>query len=194
VSDPTGTGFVDMVRKVLGDEYVYGAAGPSTFDCSGLVQWAAHQVGITAPRTSEAQWAWVQKISKAELQPGDLVFTQWPGDNASPGHVQVYVGNGNVIGADTTDVEQVPLSGDAGHVVGYGRIPGISGAAAASAGGGLLSLALPADVLDMFSQAETVFTKLLWVLNPENAARVVAAVAGAFLALFGVAFLIAAGT
>lgn len=202
MSDPSGTSFVDKVKEVLGDRYVYGAAGPSTFDCSGLVQWAAHQLGITAPRTSEAQWAWVQKISKSQLQPGDLVFSQWPGDNASPGHVQVYVGGGNVIGADTTDVEQVPLSGDAGHVVGYGRIPGIAGSGAdaeggggsATGGGGLLSLALPSDVLSMFSNMETIFTKMMWVLNPENVARMVAGIAGAFLALFGLAFLIAAGT
>jgi len=190
----TGDQVVAEVRKLLGDPYMYGDAGPAAFDCSGLVQYTLSKLGITAPRTSEAQWAWSQKISKAQLQPGDLVFSQWPGDNASPGHVQVYAGGGNVIGADSTNVEQVPLSSNAGHIVGYGRPPGMTAAAAgAGGGGGLLSLALPAGVLSMFSMLETFFTKILWIVNPENVARVVAGVAGAFLALFGIGFLIAAG-
>lgn len=200
----TGAEIVSEARKFLGDPYVYGAAGPSSFDCSGLVQYALKGLGINAPRTSEAQYGWVQKISKSQLQPGDLIFEQWPGDNASPGHVVIYAGGGKIIQAPQTgeDVQVASWSPQSvqaagGSVVGYGRPPGMKGASGAASGGSggfsLLNLALPSDVLGMFSSLEQIFTKLLWVVNPENVARVVAGFAGAFLALFGIGFLIAAG-
>jgi cell wall-associated NlpC family hydrolase len=89
-SDTQLSTFLTNAVDALGDPYVYGATGPAAFDCSGLVQWAAQKAGFKGvPRTSEAQWNWVQKISQAQLQPGDLVFSQWPGDNASPGPVQI---------------------------------------------------------------------------------------------------------
>src|SRR5215472_19287441 len=86
--------FLSALRAELGKPYQLGAEGPSAFDCSGLVVFGFKKVGISAPRTSEAQWAWSQHINQSQLKPGDLVFSQWPGDNASPGHVQVYVGGG----------------------------------------------------------------------------------------------------
>jgi hypothetical protein len=207
--------FVSAIQSVLGDSYSYGAEGPSSFDCSGLVQWAAGQAGIKGvPRTSEAQWNWVNKIQLADLQPGDLVFSQWPGDNASPGHVQVYVGNGNVIGADNpgVGVEQTPLSNSAGHIIGYGRMPGqaaggagtggglsgvisgIGGALGFGAGGsGLLGLALPQPVLDMFTGLEKIAQGLAWFINPENWARMLSGGIGVILAVFGLVFLVRAG-
>lgn len=189
--------FVADVKSALGDAYVYGATGPKAFDCSGLVQWAATKAGFHGvPRTSEAQWAWVDKIQKSQLQPGDLVFTQWPGDNSPPGHVQIYVGSGKVVGADTTGtgVETTDLSVSAGHIVGYGRIPGVAaGAGGGGGGGGLFSLALPADVLKMFSQAETIAQSIAWFINPENWARILSGAIGTLLALVGLIFLIRAG-
>jgi hypothetical protein len=122
------TNFVAKLKSVEGDPYQLGAAGPGSFDCSGLVQWALESVGMTnVPRTSEQQWAWVNKINKSQLKPGDLVFSQWPGDNASPGHVQVYIGGGQVIQAPHTGatVSIASLSSDTGHIVGYGRVPGL---------------------------------------------------------------------
>src|SRR5580692_253289 len=84
----SGAEIVTEVEKFVGDSYVYGAAGPSTFDCSGLVQYVLTTLGVqNVPRTSEDQYAWVDKVSQQQLQPGDLVFAQFPGDNASPGHV-----------------------------------------------------------------------------------------------------------
>lgn len=125
--------FVAELRQLLGDKYVYGAAGPNTFDCSGLVQYTLQKIGVTGvPRTSEAQWAWVKanhtQINKSQLQPGDLVFSQWPGDNASPGHVQVYIGGGKVIQAPHAGatVSIANLTDDTGHIVGYGHVPGLS--------------------------------------------------------------------
>lgn len=122
--------FVSVLRGLIGDPYQYGAAGPTAFDCSGLVQYGLEQIGMAnVPRTSEAQWKWIKEsggqINKGQLKPGDLVFSQWPGDNASPGHVQVYVGGGKVIQAPHPggSVSVASLSSDTGHIVGYGRIP-----------------------------------------------------------------------
>lgn len=122
--------FVSWLHSELGKPYQYGGTGPGSFDCSGLVYDGLRTIGITSvPRTSEAQWAWTQHVNQSQLRPGDLVFSQWPGDNASPGHVQVYIGAGKVIGANHTGapVQITSLSGDAGHIVGYGRVPGLSG-------------------------------------------------------------------
>jgi cell wall-associated NlpC family hydrolase len=71
-----------------GDPYVWGAAGPSTFDCSGLVLWAYAQVGISLPHFTGDQWNMGVHVSRADLQPGDLVFF-YP----DIGHVGLYVGN-----------------------------------------------------------------------------------------------------
>lgn len=134
-----GSDIVTEVEKFAGDPYVYGAAGPSTFDCSGLVQYVLLQLGVkNVPRTSETQWAWVKRISKSQLQPGDLVFAQFPGDNASPGHVGIYTGNGNVISAadPAQGVVQGPLSSWGDAVVGYGRVPGMASATGSPGGGG----------------------------------------------------------
>jgi NlpC/P60 family len=124
-STVTGAQIVSEAKKFVGDPYVYGAAGPSSFDCSGLVQYVLGTLGISAPRTSEDQWAWVQRIKASQVGPGDLVFMQFPGDNASPGHVEFYIGNGQVLGADdpAQGVAVTSLSSVAGNVVGYGRIP-----------------------------------------------------------------------
>lgn len=129
-NEPGAKAFVGAVRSELGKMYQYGAAGPNAFDCSGLVVYDLEAVGIqNVPRTSEGQWAWTHHINKSQLAPGDLVFSQWPGDNASPGHVQVYVGGGKVIGANHTGVpvQTTSLASDAGHIIGYGRVPGLAG-------------------------------------------------------------------
>ena len=77
------------MRRHLGAPYVYGAEGPNSFDCSGLRQYGFHQEGVDIPRTSESQWNWsgFKPISYGDLQPGDLIFSDWPGDGTSPGHV-----------------------------------------------------------------------------------------------------------
>jgi hypothetical protein len=124
-----GSAIVAEIQKFVGFPYVYGAAGPSTFDCSGLVQYVLEDVGFgDVPRTSEEQWAWVQRIKKSQLQPGDLVFAQFPGDNAPPGHVGIYTGNGEVLSAEdpALGVGYSSLSSWGSAVYGYGRPPGAS--------------------------------------------------------------------
>ncbi len=80
----------------VGDPYVWGAAGPSSFDCSGLVMWAYAQVGISLEHFTGDQWNEGEHISRSELEPGDLVFF-YP----DIGHVGLYVGNGLMVDAPT---------------------------------------------------------------------------------------------
>jgi len=77
-----------------GDPYVWGAAGPGAFDCSGLVVWAYAQVGISLPHYTGDQWNMGVHVSRADLQPGDLVFFY-----ADIGHVGIYLGNGLMVDA-----------------------------------------------------------------------------------------------
>lgn len=80
-----------------GDTYALGGTRPPVFDCSGLVMWAYAQAGITLPRTSREQFTVGRPVSKADLQPGDLLFF---GRSASTiHHVAMYAGNGNVVHA-----------------------------------------------------------------------------------------------
>lgn len=79
----------------VGKEYVYGAAGPDTFDCSGLMQWSYKQAGISIPRTSEEQMAAGSGVSPADALPGDLMFPY-------PGHVMMCIGGGKVVEARHT--------------------------------------------------------------------------------------------
>jgi peptidoglycan DL-endopeptidase CwlO len=90
----------------LGDPYVWGAAGPSEFDCSGLVMWAYQQVGISLPHYTGYQWNSGVHVSRNDLQPGDLVFFF---SNIS--HVGMYIGNGMMIDAPNSgeDVKVQPI-------------------------------------------------------------------------------------
>ena len=77
-----------------GDPYVWGAAGPDQFDCSGLVMWAYEQVGINLPHYTGNQYNSGEHISQNQLEPGDLVFF-YPDIS----HVGMYIGNGMMVDA-----------------------------------------------------------------------------------------------
>lgn len=90
--------------------YVWGAEGPATFDCSGLMYWAFKKVGITLPRSSSAQSQVGRPVSRSELRPGDMVFFYSP-----VSHVGFYAGDGKVLNAVQTgdvvrysDLDQMP--------------------------------------------------------------------------------------
>ncbi|MFJ9677331.1 NlpC/P60 family protein [Streptomyces sp. NPDC101194] len=85
---------VMAVRRALGHPYVWGANGPAGFDCSGLMQWAYAQAGVSLPRTSQAQRYAGRMVPLSEARPGDLVAYR-----ADAGHIGMYVGNGQVIHA-----------------------------------------------------------------------------------------------
>jgi peptidoglycan DL-endopeptidase CwlO len=93
---------VQAVRWALtkvGDPYVWGAAGPNAFDCSGLVMWAYAHVGISLAHFTGDQWTEGQHVSRSQLQPGDIVFFF-----ADISHEGMYIGNGLMVDAPTQGV------------------------------------------------------------------------------------------
>ncbi len=125
----TAAGFLAAARAQIGKPYAFGAAGPGSFDCSGLVFYSCHLCGIAdIPRTSEAQFAWCNRVDESGLQPGMLVFEQWPGDaQAAPGHVVIYSGSNKVIEAPHSgaNVRERKWSPAETTIPGYGAIPGL---------------------------------------------------------------------
>ena len=94
---------INAARTRLGSPYVWGATGPSTFDCSGLTQWSYATAGVNLPRTSREQWFVGPHPSLDQLQPGDLLF--WATNTADPStihHVALYIGGGYMIEAPHT--------------------------------------------------------------------------------------------
>ena len=94
--DSVGVQALRIALTRVGYPYVWGAAGPSAFDCSGLVMWAYAQLGIGLPHFTGDQWNAGAHVSRSQLQPGDLVFFF-----ADIGHVGIYVGNGYMLDAPT---------------------------------------------------------------------------------------------
>ena len=97
----------------VGKAYVFGAAGPSAFDCSGLTMAAWSQAGVSLPHSSSAQYNSGQHISESELQPGDLVFYYSP-----ISHVGMYIGGGKIVnalnpgaGVQVSGLHDMPFSG-----------------------------------------------------------------------------------
>ncbi|MGW5353249.1 NlpC/P60 family protein [Streptomyces sp. NPDC004031] len=85
---------VAAARQVLGAPYVWGATGPHSFDCSGLMQYSYARAGVSLPRTSQEQAHAGRRVPLSQARPGDLVIYR---NDAS--HVAMYVGGGRVIHA-----------------------------------------------------------------------------------------------
>ena len=86
---------VSYAMAQVGKAYVYGAAGPNAFDCSGLTMMAWAQAGVSLPHSSSAQYSSGPHIAESDLQPGDLVFYYSP-----ISHVGMYIGNGMIVNAE----------------------------------------------------------------------------------------------
>jgi len=115
-STASGSAIVSEASKFLGVPYLWGGESPSGFDCSGLVQYVFGQLGVEVPRGSVDQSEVGTPVaSLSEAQPGDLLFFE-PGQNGAPpgkpGHVAIYIGNGEMIDApetgETVQVQAVP--------------------------------------------------------------------------------------
>lgn len=100
---------ISLARQQLGKPYVYGATGPNSFDCSGLVQYVYRQAGVNLPRTAAQQSNQGYSVSMNNLQPGDLLFWGNPG---SAYHVGIYTGNGKTLFAPQPGqtVKEQPMS------------------------------------------------------------------------------------
>lgn len=97
--DSLGVAALRAALTRQGAPYVWGATGPTTFDCSGLVQWAYRQIGVGMPRVAAAQQQVGQLVDPSLVQPGDLIFFGSPAT-----HVGIYVGGGRFL--------EAPQSGD----------------------------------------------------------------------------------
>jgi cell wall-associated NlpC family hydrolase len=106
---------VDTALAQQGKPYVWGGAGPDSFDCSGLTQYAYAAAGISLPHSSSMQSTLGTPVAYADLQPGDLVFFYSP-----VSHVGMYIGNGQMVHAGTT--------GDVVKVIDLAYMPGFNSA------------------------------------------------------------------
>jgi cell wall-associated NlpC family hydrolase len=104
---------IEYAMAQVGDAYVYGAAGPDAFDCSGLTMMAWAQAGVALPHSSSAQMGSGPSVAMSDLQPGDLVFYYSP-----VSHVGMYIGNGMIVhaanpgaGVKVDSVSSMPYSG-----------------------------------------------------------------------------------
>lgn len=90
-----GGSVVETAKSYIGSSYVYGASGPSSFDCSGFTSYIYKQYGVSLNRTAAGQYSNGTAVSKNDLQPGDLVMFGKSGIN----HVGIYIGGGQMVHA-----------------------------------------------------------------------------------------------
>jgi len=109
---------VKFAYAQLGKPYQYGAAGPGSYDCSGLTMRAWGAAGVSLPHSSRMQYSVTRRVSKSQLAPGDLIFRGYSG---SISHVSLYIGNGRAIYAPQTgDVVKIGAAFTT-RDLGYGR-------------------------------------------------------------------------
>jgi peptidoglycan DL-endopeptidase CwlO len=110
---------IAYARAQIGKPYAWGGAGPSAFDCSGLVMMAWAQAGVYFPHLAQDQYDMTERIPLSSLLPGDLVFYGTPSDVY---HVGLYIGGGEMIAAPETgenvQIESIYWSG----LLGGGRV------------------------------------------------------------------------
>lgn len=99
---------VDAALSQVGKPYQWGAAGPDSYDCSGLTMWAWAHGGVSLPHNSGAQYSGTARVDRSDLAPGDLLFFGSPIH-----HVGLYIGNGQMV--------EAPYSGTTVRVAGVGR-------------------------------------------------------------------------
>ncbi len=110
---------VDAALSQIGKPYSYGAAGPDSYDCSGLTMWAWAQAGVSLPHNSGAQYAATTRVDRSDWEPGDLLFFGSPIH-----HVGMYIGNGQMVEAPYTGRSVRVVSANRSDYVGAGR-PGV---------------------------------------------------------------------
>lgn len=117
-SDSLGGQIVQCAQTYIGCKYVYGANGPSTFDCSGFVKYIYAQFGYNLNRTATDQLENGISVEKSSLQPGDLVFFRSSGTEKPVSHVGMYIGGGDFIHASTNEYQVRIDNLDSGYYAG----------------------------------------------------------------------------
>ena len=100
-----GQQVVDLAMQYLGCRYVYGASGPSQFDCSGFTSYIYAQLGYSLNRSAAGQTQNGTYVSWNDLQPGDLVLFRHSGSSKAASHVGIFIGSGQFIHASTNDYQ-----------------------------------------------------------------------------------------
>lgn len=124
--------FIDIACAQQGKPYVFGAEGPNSFDCSGLVAYALQKAGVNVGRSTARGYQSMFKnsaVSRDQLQPGDLIFYHYKNDRGIPSgqasHIEIYLGNGMAMGTDNPKegarIEKV----DWNAYIGAARVPGL---------------------------------------------------------------------
>lgn len=162
-----------------GSKYVFGAAGPNTFDCSGLVVWAYAQAGIKLPHFTGSLWATLPHVTKATMGPGDLIFP-------TPSHVGIYLGNNQMVVAPHTgswvQVEPVTSIWGIARVTAPGAVAaGGSSTVDVSTGG--TQLVGISDANDVLNQLNTIANQLT---SPEFWKLIGIGMAGVVFILIGI--------
>ena len=107
---------VDAALSQVGKPYVWGAAGPDSYDCSGLTMWAWAHAGVSLPHNSGMQYAATARVSQSDWQPGDLLFYGSPIH-----HVAMYIGGGRMVEAPYSGSQVRVVSAYRSDYVGAGR-------------------------------------------------------------------------
>lgn len=204
---PTLTG-AEIVKEIekLGDsargysESLDNGTGPNYYDCSGLIQTSLTKLGVQGvPRDTEHQWAWLKQKNvahngppnKDQLAIGDLVYATFAGDAENPGHVGVYIGNGNMYSAQDPSagigIASLASWEQGGIINGWATIPGSTvspgpGNSDTSGGGGTSWLSLLNDPL---GAAEDMLKIVEFLINPLSWLRIIAGFAGTIFLLAG---------
>jgi hypothetical protein len=193
-------GLIGLLKQQLGKPYVFGSAGPGQFDCSGLTQYVYKPYGINLPHHAADQAKLGTAVTATDIQPGDLVFSDW-GDGPNS-HVGIAVSGQQIIDAphtgavvryDTLSPSYLRhvtairrMSGAAGGGVSLG---GVGGAIADATGLGAIADAIrtaAAPIVSVGKLSDQAFK----IFMPSTFLRVVAGIAGGLLLLWGV-FLLA---
>lgn len=122
--------FIEIAKAQQGKPYVFGAAGPDKFDCSGLVSYALKQAGVNIGRMTAdgyMQHFKNSRVSREDLKPGDLLFFHSPNDRGIPAghatHVEIYLGNGMSMGTDQPSEGAKIEPVNWGTFIGGARVP-----------------------------------------------------------------------
>lgn len=116
---PAARAAVEAALSQVGKPYQWGAAGPDSYDCSGLTMWAWAQAGVSLPHNSAMQYSATKRVARSDWQPGDLLFFGSPIH-----HVGMYIGNGQMVEAPYTGAQVRVNSAYRSDYVGAGR-PGV---------------------------------------------------------------------